>query len=108
MTLAEVDDGWDQDSRGNVTSVTTTLTTLGADDVHTEVQALLDVLGVANHVHVKDTVLVKLLNDVFRGNTDGGDEKSGAGLDDDVDQLVELALGIVIAAGKKRLVSHVS
>ncbi|KAJ4385180.1 hypothetical protein N0V85_008163, partial [Neurospora sp. IMI 360204] len=37
-TLAGVNDGGDEDGGGNVTGVTTTLTTLGADDVDTEVQ----------------------------------------------------------------------
>jgi hypothetical protein len=41
---------------------------------------------------------VQLLDDVFRGDTDGRDEQLGTGLDDDVDQLIELALGVVIAA----------
>jgi hypothetical protein len=54
---------------------------------------------VADHVHVDDAVLVQLLNDVLRGDADGRDEELGAGLDDDVDQLVELALGVVVAAG---------
>jgi hypothetical protein len=43
---------------------------------------------------------VKLLDNVFWGNTDGRDEKSGTRVDDDVDQLVELALGVVVAAGR--------
>lgn len=40
----------DEDSGWDVSSVTTSLTTLGADHVGTELEALLDVLRVANHV----------------------------------------------------------
>jgi len=94
--LALLDAGGDEDGGGDVTGVTATLTTLGADDIDSEVEALLDVLGVADHVHVDNAVLVELLNDVARGDTDGGNEELGARLDDDVDELVELALGVVV------------
>lgn len=97
-TLAGLNDGGDENSGGDVTGVTTTLTTLSADDIDTEVEALLDVLGVADHVHVDDAVGVELVDDVLGGNTDGGDEELGTGLDDDVDELVELALGVIVAA----------
>lgn len=96
-TLAGVNDGGDEDGGGNVTGVTTTLTTLGADDVDTEVEALLNVLGVADHVHVDDAMGMELVDDVLGGNTDGGNEELGTGLDDDVDELVKLALGVVVA-----------
>ena len=75
----------------------TALTALGADQVGTDVEAFLDVLGVADHVHVEDAVLVQLVDDGFGRDADGGDEESGAGFDDDVDQLVELAFGVVVA-----------
>lgn len=53
-------------------------------------------LGVTDHVHVKDTGLVELLDDLLGRDTDGGDEELGAGLDDDVGELAELALGVVV------------
>lgn len=95
----------------------TTLTTLGADDVDAEIEALLDVLWVTDHVHldklawhmekfvswrtyVKDAVLVELLNNGAGRNTDSADEELGARVDDDVDELVKLALCVVIAASR--------
>jgi len=42
-------------------------------------------------------VAVKLLDDLLGGNADGRDEELGAGLDDNVDQLRELTLGVVVA-----------
>jgi len=38
--------------------VTTTFTTLGADDINTNLEAFGDVLWVADHVHVQNTMLV--------------------------------------------------
>ena len=46
MALDDVDDGGDEDGCRDVAGVAATLATLGADDVDTEVEALLDVLGV--------------------------------------------------------------
>lgn len=108
VALASLDNGRNQDSGGNVTSVTTTLTTLGADDVDAEGKALLDVLDVADHVHVQDTGLLELLDDVLGGDTDGRDEELGAGLDDNVDELIELALGVIVAAEKPCVSSLIS
>jgi hypothetical protein len=54
---------------------------------------------VADHVHAEDAGTVELLDNGLGGNTDGGDEELGAALDDDVDELVELTLGVVVAVG---------
>lgn len=97
VLVADFDDGGDEDSGGNVTGVATALTALGADDVDAEIEALLDVLDVADHVHVDDAVLVKFVDDLLGGDTDGRDEELGALRDDDVDELVELTLGVVVA-----------
>lgn len=97
VLLANVDDSGDEDSRGNIASVATTLTTLGADDVDAEVNALLDVLNVADHVHVDDAIGVELVDDGLGGHTDGRDEEFGALLNDNVDELVELALCVIVA-----------
>jgi hypothetical protein len=35
---------------------------------------------------------------VLWGNTNGGDKKGGFGVDDDVDEFIEFALGVVVAA----------
>jgi hypothetical protein len=71
LALAELDHGGDQDRRWHISGVSTSLASLSADNVDAEVQALLDVLGVANHVHVQDTGLVKSLDDMLRGDADG-------------------------------------
>jgi hypothetical protein len=54
---------------------------------------------VTDHVHAEDTGTVELLDDGLGGNTDGGDEELGTTLNDNVDELVELALGVVVAVG---------
>lgn len=100
--LALLDDRGDEDGSGDVTGVATTLTALGADDVDAELEALLDVLNVADHVHVVDAGLVDALNDVLGGHTDGRDEELAARVDDDVDELIELALGVVVAKKKEK------
>lgn len=94
---ALLNDGRDEDCRGYVTSVATSLAALGADNVDAEVEALLDVLNVTDHVHVEDAVLVELINDGLGRNADGGNEELAAGLDDDVNELVKLALGVIVA-----------
>lgn len=99
--LAEVDDGGDENGGRDVTSVTATLTTLGADNVDAEVEALLDVLGVSDHVHVDDAGSVESVDDVLGRDTDSRDEELGARFDDDVDELVELALGVIVAKARE-------
>lgn len=47
--------------------------------------------------HVQNAVLVELLDNCLGGNADSTDEELGARVDDDVDELVELALCVIIA-----------
>jgi len=96
LALAELDNSWDQNSCGNIASVSSSLTTLCANDVDAEIEALLDVLGVANHVHVKDAGFVETVDDMLGRDTDGGDEELGAAVDDDANELVEFALSIIV------------
>ena len=42
--------------------VTAALSTLSADEIYAYIKALLNVFGVTNHVHIKNAVLVQLLN----------------------------------------------
>ena len=51
----------------------------------------------ADHIHVEDAGFVETLDDVLGGYADGGDEELGAGVDDDGDEFVEFAFGVVIA-----------
>jgi hypothetical protein len=74
VALDKLNYGWDKDSSWVIASVTTTFTTLCTDDVDTEFQALLDVLWVADHVHVEDTILVDLINDGLWWDTNSRDE----------------------------------
>ena len=97
LALAQRGDSRDQDGGGHVARVATALAALGADEVRAEVQALLHVLRVADHVHVVDAGLVETVDDVLGRDADGGDEQLGAGVDDDGYELVELALGVVVA-----------
>lgn len=102
--LDQLGNSRDKDGGGDVTGVTSTFTTLSADDIGTGIQGLLDVLGVTNHVHVEDAGLVELLNDGLRGDTDGADEELSTALDDDVDEFIKLAFGVVVASEINRLV----
>ena len=90
--------GRDEDRGGHVARVAPTFAALRADHVHADVQALLHVLRVPDHVHVEDAGLVQPLHNRFRGHADGGDEEPGAAVDDDADELIQLALGVVVAA----------
>lgn len=71
MTLAELGNSWNEDGGWDISGVTSTLTTLCANHVHAELEALLDVLGVADHVHVENAGLVELLDDVLGWDADG-------------------------------------
>ena len=104
VALAETDNLWDQDGCWDISSVASSFTTLGADHVDAELEALLDVLGVADHVHVEDPGFVELVDDLLGWDTNGGDEETGAGVDDDVNEFAELALGVVVAVGGSVLV----
>jgi hypothetical protein len=101
VALDQLGNGRDQDCGWDITSVATTLTTLGADNIGTKVEALLDVLGVSDHVHVEDAVLVKLLHDGARRNTDSADKQSGATFNNDINERIELSVGVIMAVKKK-------
>jgi hypothetical protein len=97
LALDQLGNGGDEDSGGDVTGVTATLTTLGADNINANIKGLLDVLGVADHVHAEDAGTVELIDNSLGGHTDGGDEKASLLLDDNIDELTELALGVIVA-----------
>ena len=51
----------------------------------------------ANHVHVENAGAVETLDHVFWWDTNSRNEESSASVDDDSDELVKLALCIVVA-----------
>lgn len=61
-----------------------------------------------DHVHVKDAVLVKFVNDGFWWDANGGNEEFGTAFDDDVDEFAELAFGVVICyiTNKHSAITH--
>lgn len=97
VALAQLGNRGDEQRGGDSTSVTTTLTTLSADEIRTSLQRLLHVLGVTDHVHVKDTVAVEAVDNRAGRHTDSRDEELRTTLDDNVDQFIELALGVIVA-----------
>jgi hypothetical protein len=97
LAFAELDDSWDQNCCWDITGVSTSLTSLCADDVDTELEALLNVLRVANHVHVENTGLVQTVDDMLGGDTDSRDKEGGARLNDDAHKLIKFALCVVVA-----------
>ena len=70
---------------------------LGADQVGADVETFLHVLRVPDHVHVEHAGFVETLDHVLGWDADGGDEEFGAAVDDDADEVVEFALGVVVA-----------
>jgi len=75
VALDGIDTGGDEYGSGNITGVSSTLASLGADNVNTLSKGLGDMLGVANHIHDEDASIVKLVNDLLGRNTDSADEK---------------------------------
>ena len=76
--------------------VTTTLTTLGADDIDTNLEAFGDVLWVADHVHVQNTMLVEPVNNFLWWYTDGRDKELSTRVNDYVDEFTQFALSVVV------------
>jgi hypothetical protein len=52
LAFNEIYNSRDQNSCGNIASMSTSLTTLSTDNVHAEIEALLNMLGVSDHIHV--------------------------------------------------------
>jgi hypothetical protein len=86
----------DQDRCGDITSVASTLTGLGTDDIDADVKRLLDVLRMANHVHYGDASFVKSVDNLLWGNANGGDKKPCSLFDDYLNESRELAPSVVV------------
>jgi hypothetical protein len=100
VALHHLDGCGDEDRGRHVAGVAAALAALCADHVDAEVEAFLDVLGVPDHVHVEDAGFVQFLDNGFGRDADGADEELGARVDDDVDELVQLALCVVVAGAR--------
>lgn len=97
LALAELGDGGDEDGGRDIAGVSSTFATLRADDIGTRIKRFLNVLGVADHVHVQDTGAVETVDNMLGRDTDGRNEEPGAAFNDNIDEFVEFALGVVIA-----------
>jgi len=91
-----VHDGRDQDAVGDVARVSATLTALRAHHVDTQLQSLDGMLGVSDHVHDQNAGVMQPVDDALGRDAHGGHKQLGARLDGDVDQLVQLAVGVVV------------
>jgi hypothetical protein len=90
----------DKNSGGDVSSVSASFATLSADQINSDVKALLHMLWVSDHVHVENASLVQTLNNLFGRDAHGRDKKFSTTVNDDADQLVEFAFGVVITRSK--------
>jgi hypothetical protein len=55
----------------------TSFSSLSAQNIHIEIQALLDMLRMPDHVHVQDSAGMETLYRLSRRNPDRGDEDAG-------------------------------
>lgn len=99
LALDELDNSWDENGGWDITGVATSLTTLCDDEINTEVKALLHMLWVSDHVHIENAICVEPLDDMLWWDTDGRDEDLYATLNNDINELVELALGVIVTVG---------
>lgn len=97
--------------------MSTAFATLCADEIDAQVEALLDVLGMADHtslrqlkvpdgrgvislLHVVDARLVQSVHRRLRGYADSRYEQLGTRVNDDRDQLVHFPFCVVVAADR--------
>jgi len=96
LVLAHGGNGWDEDTCWDVTSMATALAALSANHVGADLEALRDVLGVPDHVHIKYAIFVKLVHDSLWWDTDSRHKELGTALDNNVDEIVQLAFRVVV------------
>lgn len=99
MSLNRIDAGRNQYASGSVAGVSTALARLRTNDVHTSIERLLHMLRVADHIHNGNAGLVQGVDDWLWWDADGTNEEGGFLLDNDVDELIEPAFGVVILEG---------
>jgi hypothetical protein len=88
---------------GILTGMAPPFATLCADDIDASFESLHDVLRVTNHVHYRYLGVMELFDNVSRRDSNGADKELGARFDDDVDELVQLAAGIIFICLRKKL-----
>lgn len=75
--------------------MSTCFSTLRTDDVCTSLTRLCHMLGMSDHIHIKDAMFVEFVDDVLRRNADGRHEQLGTSRNDDINQLVQCSFGII-------------
>jgi hypothetical protein len=79
--------------------VAAALAALGTHEINAQIKGLDRMLRVSDHIHDQNPRLVKPIDDPPWRHADGRHEQARAGLDGDVDELVELAVGVVVVRG---------
>ena len=69
--------------------LSTTFSALRTDQIRTSGQALGNMLGMPNHVHVENAMLVKAVHDRPRGNSNCRDKQFRSRVDDDGNQFIQ-------------------
>lgn len=67
--------------------MSTALASLGADDIDACIQCLLNVLGVADHVHDGDAGSMEFVDGLLRRNAHGADKQRSFLVNDDVNEV---------------------
>ena len=75
--------------------MSTSLAGLGADEVAPDVDGLLHMFGVADHVHDGDTCFMQSIHNFLWWDTNGGDEEGSFLFNDNLDQIWQLTLRVV-------------
>lgn len=99
MSLDRLDAAGDEDTSRDVSSVSSSLSSLRANDIDALRESLGAVLDGSDHVHDGDTSGVELVDGGTGRDSDGADEESCLLGDDDVDELVELSSSVCARAG---------
>ncbi len=97
MALDEIRHSGNQNRGGNVTRVAAALAALRAHNIAASVQRVLDMLRRTNHVHHSDAGLVQLVDRPARWHADSRHKQRCARLNDNIDQLRQLALCVILS-----------
>lgn len=73
----------------------TCFSALRTDDVCASLTRLCHMLGMTDHVHIQDAILVEFVDDVLWSHTYGGHKQFSTSRNDDINQLVQRSFGII-------------